>query len=60
MKVKAVSLGFDNLTLREPGEVFDMPDDTEVTPVKEGGWFTKVDDAEQADDKPAPKGKAKA
>lgn len=28
MRVRATAVGFDGLLLRQPGDVFDMPDDT--------------------------------
>ena len=45
MRVKANALGFDGTDLRQPGDLFDMPDGTE------GSWFDEVD----ANDNPLPK-----
>lgn len=58
MKVIAIDLGFDNVALRNPGDVFDMPDDVfelrgRKTPegvIVEGqfyeppAWFVPVDE----------------
>lgn len=51
MKVKATKRGFDGTCIREPDDVFDMPDTTKVKgedgKVKEvpvtGSWFEAVD-----------------
>lgn len=45
MKVIAIELGYDNVTLRNPGEEFDMPDD--VFNVGEKFWFEPADPAEK-------------
>ena len=37
MRVKATAIGFDNLCLRQAGDIFDMPEGSD------GPWFEKVD-----------------
>jgi len=37
-KVIATDRGYDNLVVREPGDVFDMPDDAT------GSWFKPVEE----------------
>lgn len=37
MRVRAIATGFDNLTVREPGDEFNMPDGSI------GTWFESVD-----------------
>lgn len=44
-RVRALETGFDNLSIREPGDEFDMPADAKAP------WFEDVEDA-----KPAGKG----
>ena len=59
MRVRAIERGYDNICVREPGDIFDMPDHmfTEKRPVLDGGgiaipgkfyspnpWFEPVDD----------------
>ena len=36
MQVIATEIGFDNLVIRQPGDVFTMPDGSE------GTWFTPI------------------
>ena len=52
MKVVANRRGFDGLRIREPGDVFDMPDDTVLPKARVGTdgqflapWFEPVDKA---------------
>lgn len=52
MLVKATQKGFDGVTLRNPGDVFNMPDG------QKGGWFFACDDeGKPLSDKPKPVGK---
>lgn len=45
MQVKAIATGFDGAQMREPGDVFEVPDGSEVTPAEQGGWYVAVKDA---------------
>lgn len=49
MKVIATKKGFDGKALREPGDVFDMPDGTK------GSWFEPVKPGKVEAAKEAPK-----
>lgn len=44
-RVRALELGYDNITLREPGDEFDMPDDAKAP------WFVDA----SSDVMPVPK-----
>lgn len=44
MKVKAITRGFDGAQIREAGDVFEVPDGSEVTPVDQGGWYEPVEE----------------
>lgn len=46
MLVRATRVGFDGLKVREPGEVFDMPENAA------GSWFDLAEQAEEAEAKP--------
>lgn len=48
MKVIATAVGYDNIKLREVGEVFDCPKNGEGEEITQAKWY-----------KPAPKSKAK-
>ena len=45
MQVIATEVGFDGMRIRNPGEVFEMPDDTEID---SKSWFEKVNDKSRA------------
>lgn len=53
MRVIATAQGYDGIQIREPGDEFDMPEDSEAST-----WFKPVGRAEQAP--AATKGKGKA
>lgn len=40
MRVIATAKGYDNVCIRDPGDEFDMPDDTKIEP---GCWFKAVE-----------------
>lgn len=51
MRVRANSIGFDNLAIREAGDEFDMPDGSTAP------WFDSIEPAKKrksAQDDPAP------
>lgn len=41
-RVRAIDVGYDNIVVREVGDVFDMPDDAKAP------WFVDVDSPIQA------------
>lgn len=46
MRVRATRRGFDNVIRREPGDEFDLPDNTKLDP--ENDWFVVFDQKAEA------------
>ena len=42
MRVRAIETGFDNLAIRNPGDVFDMPEGSKAP------WYEPVEDEAKA------------
>lgn len=56
MRVIATAPGYDNLTVRQPGEEFDVPDSVFGKGIAAPSWFKKVEtkkaQAQEADKDP--------